>query len=42
VDAGRAVARVSELFQFGGAEAAHEPEYNKFEDTRVIGRLFMN
>jgi hypothetical protein len=42
VDTSGAMARVSELSQFCGAEAAHEPEYNKFEDTRVIRRLFMN
>ena len=36
------MARVSELFQFSGAEAAHELEYNKFEHTRMMGRLFMN
>ena len=36
------MARVSELPQFGGREAAHEPEYNKFEEGGVGRRLFMN
>ena len=34
--------RVSELPQFGGREAAHEPEYNKFENRGVGRRLFIN